>query len=45
MLDRATPAEQQLIDAALARALDALPELLREGAQQAMHRLHTNEGP
>jgi PTH1 family peptidyl-tRNA hydrolase len=41
VLDRATPAEQQLIDAALTRSLAALPEMLREGAQQAMHRLHT----
>lgn len=41
VLDRATSAEQQLIDAALARALAALPELLRDGAQQAMHRLHS----
>lgn len=44
VLDRATPAEQTLIDAALARALEALPALLREGAQQAMHRLHSKEG-
>ncbi len=43
VLDRATPAEQQLIDAALARALLALPEFLGLGAQQAMHRLHTKE--
>ena len=43
VLDRATPAEQRLIDAALERALAALPELLRDGAQQAMHRLHTDE--
>jgi len=43
VLDRATPAEQQLIDAALARSLAALPELLRAGAQPAMHRLHTKE--
>jgi PTH1 family peptidyl-tRNA hydrolase len=43
VLDRATPAEQQLIDVALARALLALPEFLSIGAQQAMHRLHTEE--
>jgi PTH1 family peptidyl-tRNA hydrolase len=43
VLDRATAAEQQLIDAALARALTALTDFLREGAQQAMHRLHTKE--
>jgi PTH1 family peptidyl-tRNA hydrolase len=43
VLDRATAAEQQLIDAALERAGLALPELLRDGAQKAMHRLHTRE--
>jgi peptidyl-tRNA hydrolase, PTH1 family len=43
VLDRATPAEQQLIDLALARALAALAELLRSGAQQAMNRLHAEE--
>jgi PTH1 family peptidyl-tRNA hydrolase len=43
VLDRATPAEQHLIDAALARALAALPEFLGVGAQPAMHRLHTKE--
>ena len=41
VLDRATKDEQLLIDAALARAYAALPEFLREGAQKAMHRLHT----
>ena len=41
VLDRATPAEQHLIDAALARAHAALLEFLRDGAQKAMHRLHT----
>ena len=40
-LDRATPAEQQLIDAALERAQAALPQLLRDGAQPAMTHLHT----
>lgn len=43
VLDRATAAEQRLIDAALARALAAFADLLREGAQQAMHGLHTKE--
>ena len=41
VLDRATPEEQRLIDAALERAHAALPDLLREGAQRAMTRLHT----
>ena len=45
VLDRATPEEQRLIDAALARAHQALPELLREGAQRAMTGLHTRDEP
>lgn len=45
VLDRATATEQGLIDGALARALTALPEMLRAGAQQAMLRLHTSETP
>jgi PTH1 family peptidyl-tRNA hydrolase len=43
VLDRATAEEQKLIDAALARTWAALPELLRDGAQKAMHRLHTRD--
>jgi PTH1 family peptidyl-tRNA hydrolase len=43
VLDRATADEQALIDAALVRAHAALPELLRDGAQKAMHRLHTQQ--
>ena len=43
VLDRATADEQALIDAALVRAHAALPELLRDGAQKAMHRLHSQE--
>lgn len=43
VLDRAPAAEQRLIDAALGRAHEALPELLSQGAQQAMKRLHTRE--
>ena len=43
VLDRAPAAEQRLIDAALERALAALPDLMRDGAQKAMHRLHTRE--
>ena len=45
VLDRATPAEQQLIDAALERAQATVPELLRDGAQVAMNRLHTDAPP
>jgi PTH1 family peptidyl-tRNA hydrolase len=43
VLDRATADEQALIDAALVRAHAALPDLLRDGAQKAMHRLHTQD--
>ena len=41
VLDRPSAAEQQAIDAALGRALEVMPVLLAEGAQKAMHRLHT----
>ncbi len=44
VLDRPSPEEQALIDTALERALGVLPELLREGAQKAMQRLHTGNG-
>jgi PTH1 family peptidyl-tRNA hydrolase len=41
VLDRPTQSEQQAIDEALSRALDIMPELLRSGAQKAMHSLHS----
>ena len=41
VLDRPSAAEQQAIDESLQRALEALPIMLREGAQKAMHRLHS----
>jgi peptidyl-tRNA hydrolase, PTH1 family len=41
VLDRPTAAEQQAIDESLQRALAALPMMLAEGAQKAMHRLHS----
>ena len=41
VLDRPTPDEQQAIDEALSRALEIMPELLRSGAQRAMHSLHS----
>ena len=44
VLDRPTLAEQQLIDEAMQRALAVLPELLRDGAQKAMNRLHSSGG-
>ena len=45
VLDRPTAAEQALIDDAIARSLEALPELLRGDAQKAMHRLHSSSQP
>jgi PTH1 family peptidyl-tRNA hydrolase len=45
VLDRPTAAEQLLIDEAVQRGLDALPELLRAGAQRAMHQLHRRAPP
>jgi peptidyl-tRNA hydrolase, PTH1 family len=44
VLDRPTGAEQQMIDEAVQRALEAVPELLRAGAQKAMNRLHRSGG-
>lgn len=41
VLDRPTATEQESIDAALERAMAIVPVLLSEGAQKAMHRLHT----
>jgi PTH1 family peptidyl-tRNA hydrolase len=47
VLDRPTASEQQAIEAAMSRSLAVLPELLRSGAQKAMHTLHrgNREGP
>ncbi len=42
VLERPTAAEQQLIDEAVQRGLEAVPELLRAGAQKTMHRLHSD---
>jgi len=41
VLERPAPEEQPLLEAAQARALAALPLLLREGAQPAMQALHS----
>ncbi len=41
VLDRPAAAEQQRIDEALQRALDALPEMLSSGVQRATHALHS----
>jgi PTH1 family peptidyl-tRNA hydrolase len=45
VLDRPTAAEQLLIDEAVQRGLDVLPELLSAGAQRAMHQLHRRAPP
>jgi len=44
VLQRPAAAERPLIEAALARALDVVPELLTGGPQRAMQTLHTHEG-
>jgi peptidyl-tRNA hydrolase, PTH1 family len=44
VLDRPLADEQQLIDEAMQRALDCMPELLRGDGQKAMHRLHSGNG-
>lgn len=41
VLDRPTAEEQHAIDESLQRALAALTTMLTEGAQKAMHRLHS----
>jgi PTH1 family peptidyl-tRNA hydrolase len=41
VLERVPAAERTLIEAALARALDVVPEMVRDGTQKAMQRLHT----
>ena len=41
VLDRPTASEQQRIEQAMTRSLAIMPELLRSGAQKAMHILHS----
>ena len=43
VLQRATPAEEQAIIGSVGAALEALPVLLRDGAEKAMKLLHTRE--
>lgn len=42
VLDRPTAAEQDAIEDAVSRSLDIIPELLRCGAEKAMHTLHSS---
>jgi PTH1 family peptidyl-tRNA hydrolase len=43
VLERPPAAERTLIETALARALDLVPELVRAGTQKAMQALHTRD--
>jgi PTH1 family peptidyl-tRNA hydrolase len=45
VLQRPAAAEERLLEDAIADAADALPELLAQGAQKAMNRLHTRAVP
>ncbi len=45
VLGRPSPADTRLIEAAIAQAADVVPVLLKDGAQIAMNRLHTQENP
>jgi PTH1 family peptidyl-tRNA hydrolase len=42
VLDRPTGAEQDAIDDAVSRSLNIFPELVRSGAEKAMHTLHSS---
>jgi peptidyl-tRNA hydrolase, PTH1 family len=44
VLDRASGAEQVLLDAAVQAGADVVPTVLEQGAQAAMQRLHGNNG-
>jgi PTH1 family peptidyl-tRNA hydrolase len=41
VLDRPTASEQTAIEEAMSRSLEMVPELLRSGAEKAMHKLHS----
>jgi peptidyl-tRNA hydrolase, PTH1 family len=42
VLDRPTAPEQEAIEDAMSRSLDIIPELMRSGAERAMHKLHSS---
>src|SRR5207244_2965866 len=44
VLGRPSAEDGRLIDEAIAAGLDAVPSLLAEGGQKAMHKLHTRNG-
>lgn len=45
VLSRPAAAEERQIEQAIAAAADAVPIMIEQGAQQAMHRLHTQPAP
>ncbi len=45
VLQRAQPAEENAIVDAIGAGLDALPVFLRDGAEKAMHKLHSTTAP
>lgn len=44
VLDRPRAGERELIDAAMTRALDVMPQVFAGHLQKAMHQLHSGEG-
>jgi peptidyl-tRNA hydrolase, PTH1 family len=44
VLDRPRAGERELIDAAMTRALDVMPQVFTGHLQKAMHQLHSGEG-
>jgi PTH1 family peptidyl-tRNA hydrolase len=44
VLGRPSAEDSRLIDEAIAAGADAVPALISEGGQKAMHRLHTRNG-
>jgi PTH1 family peptidyl-tRNA hydrolase len=42
VLDRPTAAEHTAIEDAMSRSLDIIPDMLRSGAERAMHKLHSS---
>lgn len=45
VLSRPSAEEERLIEETIATAADVIPVMLEQGAQMAMNRLHTGEGP
>ncbi|HPF26880.1 MAG TPA: aminoacyl-tRNA hydrolase [Steroidobacteraceae bacterium] len=45
VLNRASKQDQLLLDAAVAAGADAIEQMVRDGAQKAMHKLHARPAP